>query len=244
MRIALCFSGHVRNYLDCADKIRQNLISVLRNAGHEVDIFLVTWNQRGHRCDGFGGDDLDFGQVISTLNPVQVSVENSRRDVFITNFPSNQWRSRPHLSNPCTSGDGASMWYQVEKVWEMMETYAERNELKYDFVFRVRPDIVYTQPFRTQWLEELPVESIGMAVWHGKYEAGTCRMMDHFGFGRYDDMKKYMTIYSEIPGYLQRNDVTHTGEGFLAERLKDIPITRFPICYQVQRKNGREDVAG
>jgi predicted mannosyl-3-phosphoglycerate phosphatase (HAD superfamily) len=44
MKIAICFSGHIRNFFDKGIESFNNNILYLRDQGHEVDIFFSVWN--------------------------------------------------------------------------------------------------------------------------------------------------------------------------------------------------------
>ena len=241
-RVAICFSGHIRDYMKCHANITSNLIQPMYEAGYTVDIFFSTWDTIGHRSQGWGGD---IGNIIKIANPTAVLIEKFDRDHFVQKYQSDQWKSRTHLSGPQTSGDSVSMWYKIYTCWALMKQHQSLYGKKYQAVFRTRPDIIYDSKFDPNWLKNLNDTTVMMAHWHGKYREVNMEMMDHFAFGRPLAMDYYMNLVKYVREYLDNPSVIHTAEGMLAHHLNkgEYDVGRIPILYSVQRANGIEVIA-
>lgn len=240
MRIAICFSGHLRSFEKCYSNIQEKLLTPL-SSEHDIDIFISGWDSCGHRSDNFKGKS-DWDLVISKLQPKMVKIQKSDRDFFIRNFASQQWKCRPSLSVATTSGDAVSMWYQVYQSWKLVQEYEEFHSFEYDFVIRTRPDLLFSDTFDLKWLN---LNGIVMTEWHGKYFPVTLGMMDQFAFGKRKDMKKYMELYLSIRKYLDsKQNIIHTGEGFLYHHLmtEKMYISRIPFRYSLQRLNSIDNL--
>lgn len=239
MKIALCFSGHLRNFNLSVDNIIENIITPLKNNNtNEVDIFISTWDTNGQRHDNWSGS-LDYIDEIKTkLNPKSFEIEKENRNYFVNNYSSLQYRNFSLCSSD-TCSNASSMWYKAYKCFQLMKKYSESNNFIYDIVIRIRPDIIYHNKINyNNVLDCLKYNKILMPKWHGKYEEVTFQLMDHFTLGPYVLMEKYLSTYLDIPEFIKSNDIVHCAEGFLFGTIKknNINITRSEISYSVIRK--------
>jgi hypothetical protein len=225
MKIAVCFSGHIRGYDKCKDNIEKYLIDPLRKSG-TVDLYASVWDTAGHRNK--------WDESISPTSFTgfkSILIEKFDRQHFLTKYHSQKWNTK--YSSSETSGDGASMWYKAKGCFQLLQE-------EYDLVFRVRPDIIYDKPFELPHVVEKGV--VYMPAFHGKYPEVTFGIMDHFAFGDIEAMSVYFNTFDNIPKYIDNKEVC-TGENFLRLQLRDTKIIRFNISYSVQRRNGVEVVS-
>ncbi len=103
MKIAVCFSGHVRELDKCYSNIVKYLLEPLRRLG-TVDVFCSTWNTRGHRSDW--DDRVDLSSL-GHLNPTGVVVQKSNRDYYVSKYSVENYNHS--FSGYETSGDSASI---------------------------------------------------------------------------------------------------------------------------------------
>lgn len=232
-RIAVLMPGHIRSYSSTRENIYDKLIGPLRDAGYMVDIFSSLWNTDGYREQGWVGciEGDALGSI--TEDSKCMELEQFNRDLFINKYNNNKWVGYAHLSGPETCGDAVSMWYKVSRCFRLIPSH-------YDVVFRLRPDIFFGSIFDTSLIEDISPNTVYMSDWHGKYQEVTHQIMDHFGFGDYDSMKTYCSVYDDIDRIIERNDFAFTAEGFLRSQLdfNKISISRVNIKYGVIRYGG------
>ena len=233
--IAILLPGHIRSYQNTRENIFDSLILPLQACGHRCDIFSSVWKNCGYRETGWGG--IADEKLIMSDSTMYESEEQDR-NTFIQKFNNEKWRQYSHLSGTETCGYAVSMWYKVWKCFKLIPTDT------YDIVFRLRPDIVFQNKFNVEMIENIAPNTIYMSPWHGKFEVVTHQMMDHFGFGDYNSMIHYCSIYPDIENIMTRNDSAFTGEGFLHSQINHymLKVVRVPIKYGILRAHGIENV--
>lgn len=241
-KVALCFSGHIRDFHLCYDSLQKNFIQPFIDAGFEVNSFGFFWNVLGHRSNGWEGVP-NFEFFKENLQPKVLIVEQFNRMMFIQRFTTNQWMTRPHLSCMTTSGDAASMWYSVYKCFEEVENYQSEKGFVYDVICRVRSDLLYDTPIDIKEVQDiLSRDVVYMPKWRGKYYEVCHEIVDYFGMGNYNVMKQYLSTFLNIPKYLNSNSYIHTAEGYLLAQLEGHNIERTNIQFSVQRAGYIENV--
>ena len=236
-RIAICFSGHDRNFINSFEKIKTNFILPLEENNCKIDYFLSLWDTNGHRKDNWGGY-TDINSIIQLLNPKGVLIEQFDRNNFIYKYNTDKWKEYSHLSNNTTCGDSVSMWYKVQGCFDMVEKYQTRYNFEYDSIVRTRPDVLFNDIFNTAILNDIfSNDVVYIPRWHGKYEEISKTVMDFFGIGNYKVMKQYMSVYNNVEYLLECNEYPHTGEGLLCGQLQNIEIKRIDNGFSLQRNN-------
>lgn len=229
--IALCFSGQLRTIEKCLDNIIEKLISPLETE-FNVDVFISTWEDKKEIID----------LVEKKLSPKMFHIEKPMNEYFIKNYSSNNYKKNS-LMCVSTPYNASSMWYKAYQCKENLVKYSEASGVKYDCIFRLRPDIVYNDIIDINKVKEaISNDSIYMSEWHGLYESVTLKMLDHFSFGSFDSMTTYLDTFTNIKDYIKDNNLVHSAEGFLYEQIKDLDINRIKFSYSVQRENKIEAI--
>ncbi|MFK5969045.1 MAG: hypothetical protein QM487_02840 [Candidatus Marithrix sp.] len=232
-RVALLFSGHIRNNKPCVQPLLNNFINVLRDNNYQVDIFSHFWNVAGHHNNWIGIPDF---RSFNELNPKMITMENFNRNYFVEKFKSTQWLYRPRISCHATSGDAASMHYMIKKSFDNVLEYQAKHQFKYDLYVRLRSDIYLTSKLSILEVNDaINSEALYLPEWNGNHEIINKKIMPHFAFGNFKVMNDYMTVFDDIESYIRRNDITHTREGFLYEKIKNLPIKTTSLKYDLQR---------
>lgn len=136
MKIAICISGHSRNYYDIA----------LPNI--EADYFISTYNQDGylpvtptdrpiafHAFDHVETNIIDRNKLVNYFNPKMVLVSNDECfEKILLKFGESRTFAGVILKNV------ALMFYKIKQANDLKREYEELNNFKYDFVFRYRFD--------------------------------------------------------------------------------------------------------
>jgi hypothetical protein len=132
----------------------------------------------------------------------------------------------------------------MNKVYNLANIYGLKNNIKYDIIIRIRPDVIYDNSLSTQLIKESlnSNNTIYMPNHHGKYIEVTKYISDQFFFGNTESMKKIMTIYENIDEIL-KEDFPYTGEGFIDRQINydNIINKRFMYGYGFLRESGKYD---
>jgi len=139
MKIAICISGHVRNFQRYSKEFFEKVISP--NSHHEIDIFISTWDKNNSKSSfassrrGYQDDsDLDVIGMLNTYNPKMYIVERNNDDIF-ENFNIDGHSNNPKFVVP--------QFYKINQVGNLLKYYIQSNNIKYDLVMKTRFDLVY-----------------------------------------------------------------------------------------------------
>lgn len=229
-KIAICMSGNVRTFNLCKDNIQNNIINPLINAGCHINTFFSTWT------------DKDFINNLDILNNFFTKIESEIYDVnsFI-DYNTQQYLQFPGLCGSTTSLNATSCHYKIKKSYELSKEYSKNNNINYDIIIRIRPDIIYNNTIDIGSIKQsLLTDYLYMPNSHGKYTSVTINMMDHFFYGNITCMNKIMNTFDKIITYLSE-DCIHTAEGFLYKNICEnfIKILRVFYSYDIIRKNNQ-----
>ena len=159
-RIALCVSGQLRAY----QPAMWQLLAALRGQG-EVDVFVSTWERIGgvprrYLTSAFSPEVAAFFDARSdrleavlkaTLPGVESGAVVSHEElssffgtphVRVENEEDFDRRLDRELPGPArTHRNQLKMLYKIHDAWRMLDDHARREQLSYDLVVRVRPDL-------------------------------------------------------------------------------------------------------
>ena len=242
IKVALCMSGHLRSYEFCRKNIQEKIIQPLKMMGIHTDMFLSSWNDIGYRSDNFCTSKIEEDNVNFLEDFTKYEFENYDSQYFIENFSTNKYLEYSNLSSKSTCPDAASALYKYSKVFNLMVKYAESNNILYDIVIRIRPDIFYDYNIELSLLQSVlfnDTNCIYMPSSHMKYTTVTKNIMDHYFLGNINNMKIAMNTFEYIKNMIAENDCPHTCEGFIWKHLinNNINVERFTLFYSSIRKN-------
>ena len=226
INVAICMSGHLRTYDLCKQNIKSNIIDILKNAGFNVNLFLSSWdseNSPNYNIKEFNIHDF----------------EPTKEEYFIKNYSTNDYLKYPSLCCRTTSSNAISGLYKIYKSLIINKNVELNNNIKYDIIIRMRPDIIYNNILDIGIIKKcLLNDCIYMPFSHGKYTLVTKYMMDHYFLGNRNTMEKVMLNYENINNLIN-TDFPHTFEGFLWKQINvnNINIERFIFFYGAIRKN-------
>lgn len=150
MKVALCLSGHLREYKKTFGSIKTHIIDKF-----SPDIFISTWDKPGYWTsdDSKGVDDRDITypglekDIVDLYNPVMIDVENLDSTIeFITILMDKIVEANRENSQMTTYRWGrprniVGMFYKMWRCNKMKSQYETENNFKYDLVIRCRPDL-------------------------------------------------------------------------------------------------------
>ena len=202
-RIALCFSGHMRDFEAKVSNVNHNF------RGLEADRFVCTWNRRE-----LEGPQVDKPSVIEAYDPVALHVvdddvalrhiEKYRRIKVYRSYEAKFWKGR--------CGDASyNMFYLMRKCNDMKRMREKEYGFKYDLVFRMRPDVELFD------LDDLDISEDAISFPKNSYHEG---MTDAVFYGSSEAMDKACMCYDLMDMYLFEMKVKWVNEFMLDFHLK------------------------
>ena len=151
MKIAMCVCCHLRTYDRCHENLKRNVIAPMQAAGHQVDVFLHTWDSRSNYSNKSWWSDPTKNTILHNLaiQPVTSELVKSIynvKDFLIEHQPLN-------LPTPDMRTELDLVY--VSRAYESANKalYLSKKHGNYDVTFLTRPDINYTTKIDVKELE-------------------------------------------------------------------------------------------
>src|ERR1022692_2308582 len=122
MRTAVCISGQPRT----VEKVHKEAVKYLFNNLGDYDLFIHSSESYPLDCD-----------LWEEWNVISYQVEEQKRFFDLERRLKNVYFHPPILNNYL------QQIYGWKRVWELKTNHEKENNVKYDFVIRTRPDILY-----------------------------------------------------------------------------------------------------
>lgn len=146
MKIALILTGHFRCWKDVYPNFKQVVLDP-----YKPDIFIHTWDEEGwwvpsdrQTVTGYYDNTpkIDQTDLINHYNPKSIVVENW--ETYNKQFEEmgNNYKNYAHRPKNILS-----MFYKLNRGVQLMEEYSSRTGTFYDYVFRMRPDMIFESGF-------------------------------------------------------------------------------------------------
>lgn len=207
-RIAIQYSGQIRNILDCFNNNYEHLIE--KNPEYEVDIFAHLW------CTD--ADTNDKKTRISNL--LNAKVLNFQNQIFfdrpdIVQDPRFSWYT-PNM---------ISMFYGIEQVNLLRKTYQFEKNITYDYVIRIRSDIIFVADCIKN-IDYYQKDFIHLKDYspYAEHEINFA-INDYFAIGSPELIDKYCSIYSNLNKIIAEGAPVNP-ECLLGYNIKDVPNKR------------------
>lgn len=200
-RIAIQYSGEIRELLSCWNNQYEHLI--LPNKDYQVDIFGHFWlypHEKEKRLRLV--KQIPFTRV---LFEEPVVFDNS------IHKEADQW----------WFFNMRSMFYGIEKVNDIRKSYEIENNITYDYVIRIRPDMIFIQnsmnPIEYYEKDFIHVENSTLFEDYG--------INDYFAIGGSELMDKYCKVYSNLENMINEGAAV-IPECLIGYNIKDLPIKK------------------
>ncbi len=235
-KIAICFSGHIRDYNifdKCINAINNNVIDC--NKSYEFDFFMHTWNNLNWRCENV--DTLVDVDILKSKLDFKDIMKSSQLDF---NFPNlNQYIKECHVHGGTYGETVYNMFYTIKKVNELKVKYENINNFKYDGVIRIRPDFEIKGKLCIDNLnlEKFNIINSGI-VWDTSKNDFSC-FPDWFCVSNSKNIDYYADIFDKFE-YLVEITKTFRPEGLVYRNIKnsDIGYDLINLCYCLIRVGG------
>lgn len=245
MKVALCFSGGVRNLIENIKYIRKCLIEPLN-----ADVFIHGWyfkvDELNNNHKMYRKEETSKEVVLRLLNPKKFKFEiydKNKEEEMDNNYKisiiKERYKSNEYLCQlyPNTCG----MFHSIKESNILKKEYEKENNFKYDIVIRCRPDFEYYTPLNLEVLKLVNKKTILMPLDNYAFYTKKC---DKFAIGTSESMDIYSNLINEMLYYEKNNpDDFWDGPNVLDIHLKknnlDIKWIYIDYDYQIRRKSQR-----
>lgn len=193
---AILLTGHIRNSLN--DDLLKNILDKFKSSFARCDIFMHTWDTYEalsvnplHTTynKNLQDEQLNIEKLIEYVKPTKYIVEKQDETLLDDNEEYFFWCNVPRTSMKF-------IYYSILKAYELSKIYRSDNNITYDFVIRVRPDI-YKFPYTAniQNMDNI-IQNIKKFKGKNNYLAGFLHLPDtvlgdNYFFLNYDDGEIY-----------------------------------------------------
>lgn len=142
MKLAICLSGHMRNF----DKHYPDLCKYILSK-YDCDVYISTWKNRGltfrsrktltHPDIIEPGEDISVDDVKNIYSPKEILVDDEYGKKIKTLLKTFDYGFQTTNEALIYKGQAFMMFYKIESVINM----ALQSGVNYDFIVRVRPDL-------------------------------------------------------------------------------------------------------
>lgn len=212
MKIAICFSGHLRKFFDGPEvqTFKQN-IDLLKSQGHTVDLFFSIWDTYNTKTNCHGGEENPIdSSVLSQLDITILEIQNyaSMKEQFkLRNFHPT---IEPEIDG-IISADGilhnTPMFYKIYRANLLKTLHETKHNFTYDVVVRYRANISLIDPLNFFGIESgylyvdgrgysgMPKECRGLGLTETSW-----MMQDIFFYGDSHTMDVVCDVYNNLAG--------------------------------------------
>lgn len=154
-KIAICFSGHLRNFVTKELPEFISNVGRLIDSGYQVDCFFSIWDTYNTGTARYSSGDYgnvnisELREQLKALNVKSIEVENYdevKHNFYLSNFHPTIEAERPQI----ISSDGilysTPMFYKMYKCNLLKKNYESEHHFEYDIVIRYRANIKLINP--------------------------------------------------------------------------------------------------
>lgn len=216
--VAVCISGQYRSFDDCYKSIIETF--VISNPNLMVKIF-ICFSKENDRHISTPKEIYNYCGKIKIEEDAKLPNLSYQIDKF---------KSANYVLNQ--DAGAISSYYQLLQIkssYDLMVEYEKEQEMTFDYVMRVRPDIVYEYDF--EWnLNDDSITILTGCDWNG--------YNDKFAFGPRELMSKYMNRFDFWVSERIENTSTHNETNLkLWLDINNIKVTRTNLRFNYIRYN-------
>lgn len=218
MKLAVCYRGHLRTLSKTFENQKQYLFQ-----NHDVDFFCHTWNAYPEEINFLKEIVKPKRTLIDDIKKLEINPYSCIRvgESFdlTPNFHKNKKVSDGYLQS--MPYNVLSMMYSMNKVNCLRNEYCQTNNVKYDAVIVVRPDIYFYDEFK---YNETDLDKINISWYEniGDHLKDKNAIIDHIAFSREENINQYSDCFLYLPAYFFNHQVPFVHETLLGWHVKGV----------------------
>ncbi len=234
MKVAVCYRGHLRTLDKTFDNQKEYLFQ-----DHDVDFFCHTW-------DAYP-DQIQY--LKDVVKPKRLLVEETKKleiNPYSSMRVGNYFDTTENFSRNKKLGDGylqsmpynvLSLLYSLNKVNSLRKEYSQSNNIKYDSIIVIRPDIYFYDKFN---YNETNLDEINISWYEniGDHLNNPNAIIDHIAYSKEENIDKYSDCFLYIPAYFFNHEIPFVPEtllGWHVKTINQIPINMVNSRHKVVR---------
>lgn len=183
-KLAICISGSLRSIEYCLNNFIENIILPNQKEMKIVIFYYIPNDINATKID----------VLKKTLEDICESFYLIKDDISLP-VPNVIWKGRPTYKNidkVSTAGINGYLQqlYGIQQSYLMMENFEKKNNTTFDYVLRVRNDVIFNNPVLLNKFIKDAIIVPDFHRWTG--------INDRFAFGKKNLMKHYMLMYTNI----------------------------------------------
>lgn len=135
MKIAVCFSGLIRNYRDHV----QNIIR--HSLNDNTDVFIHTWQYKDQKIKE-AVSYFQYFHFTDTLKPLKLIIDDKEWEEFDI---FNKWNIKKEHDTSHSASNYASMYYSILQSNSLKQIFEQKYNFTYDLVVRHRFDFSFKE---------------------------------------------------------------------------------------------------
>jgi hypothetical protein len=191
MKVAVCFSGHLRNFSHLLTNFKDKVLSLKDQ--NEIDLFFSIWDIYEPKYSWTNENETKSNLIniddILKLDPIKIEIENF--DVLKEEFLLKNFTNINHLNERIIKNGilhSTPMFYKIYKANELKKTYERTNNFKYDIVIRYRSNLSINGNIDL---------NINKNILYNKHENDS-NLDDIFAYADSETMDKYSGLYLNL----------------------------------------------
>lgn len=237
MKIAVQFYGHLRTFEKTYKSVQDNLLT-----NYDCDVFIHTWDELQHRTKTWYDqgqnhmpvDENCVKKIHEFYNPKRLLIEKQE-------IPEEDTILQSHIiSDSVMSLTGLKyLMYSQYTVNELRKEYQKDNNVSYDYVITIRPDVILLKPLILEkFIEQQsflnPSHDIRFCAYNASGDSNatillkSTRATDILYFSNPEVMDKHVSLYEKIKNddqYLIDNFSTVEGLYYTHNRSNNIEMS-------------------
>lgn len=215
MKLALCFSGDTRTYLDCFDSIKKNLFD-----RYDCDVFISTYETdeetkanlfnlyNPKKCNIHNKESITnlVTSYIEQLNTVKwlhcdvsdLCFDNIKYMYGIENYFFNYNNYESNFIYRNLSVESVCQFFGIHDVSKLCKEYMMSYNVNYDYILRIRLDNIIYGNFLIHHLEE---NEVLVNTFH--YYSDSIKINDHFFMAKPETFFKISSLFENIPNVIE-----------------------------------------
>ena len=257
MKIAVCFSGTLRQFKTCYKTFKEHIIDA---NSCDIDMFFSTWKSKVRHFKKQVSDEGPFKEAVDLYSPVAFSKEvydqakrlelykSSRMDEFqkeAQEFHKCKSKHRKDKCRFCGTNNIHNQIGQLYNIWranELKKKHEKENGFEYDLVMRTRFDNYFFSSLTDSQAERISNGSIWIPYGFDDLPEYGGGMNDQLAIGTSKAMDAYSDMYPNMYKYAMSHMQSKEGYGVphrtVLDAAKDnnLNVERFWLKYVICKK--------
>ena len=192
IRVALCLSGQMRTFRECYKNLKKNILIPLK-----PDVFIHTWKYTGvttKASKDVRGEEITLSILDELYSPKKVVIEEFK-DEYSKELNDIKIPEILAVKGEKDYKGQLPMFYKMYQCNKLKSQYEKENDLLYDVVIRLRPDLKICRRLPKKVFKDLN------AIWTEGISDKRYRCCDRFAVSNSVNMDYYTSVWEHLRDY-------------------------------------------